>query len=101
MVTMLEWLSVATKRPRGFQRARPKLSPSRGEASRFIAMEILCERANVNAAQKLYDERRSIMFNYELRDGGAVVRDPSHGEHKPMLALFFRRACSFNKDKPR
>jgi hypothetical protein len=45
------WLSVATKRDRGFQRARPKLSPSCGEASRFFAMEILCERANLNAAQ--------------------------------------------------
>jgi hypothetical protein len=55
MVTMLGWLSVATKRDRGFQRARPKLSPNCGEASRFFAMEILCERANLNAAQNLWD----------------------------------------------
>jgi hypothetical protein len=53
MVTMLGWLSMATKRDRGFQRARPKLSPSCGEASRFFAMKIPCERANLNAAQIL------------------------------------------------
>jgi hypothetical protein len=41
------------------------------------------------------------MFNYELRDRVErlcqELSDPSQGEHEPMLSLFFRRACSFNK----
>ena len=41
------------------------------------------------------------MFNYELRDRVErlcqELSDPSQGEHEPMLSLFFRGACSFNK----
>ena len=48
-----------------------------------------------------HDANRRNMFNYELRDRVErlcqELSDPSQGEHEPMLSLFFRRACSFNK----
>jgi hypothetical protein len=85
MVTMLGWLSMATKRDRGFQRARPKLSPSCGEPSRFFAMEILCERANLNAAQN------SLTMNVDQVMGHRAERYPVSEEAVRVLRLALER----------
>ena len=60
MVTMLGWLSVATKRDRGFQRARLKLSPSCGEGSRFSRGKFFVNRKPECRSKFSNDERRSI-----------------------------------------